>query len=59
MQTLATIIYKKLNENIKATRYTRWPFRYFDGATRLGETNRRFPWIFCRCHEYLLSFGET
>jgi len=33
-------------------------FRYLNGATRLGDTNRRFPWIFCRLHEYLLSFGE-
>ncbi|HYH15356.1 MAG TPA: hypothetical protein VD794_09050 [Flavisolibacter sp.] len=35
--------------NKKATQYTEWPatfidvIRYFDGTTRLGDTNRRFP----------------
>lgn len=40
----------ELLQNKKATQYTEWPstffitsFRYFDGATRLGDTNRRFP----------------
>jgi len=52
-------MHEKATRNLVAIGSPGEPLRYCNGATRLGETNRRFPWIFCRCHEYLLSFGES